>query len=266
MGLSYKPSIPTANIRLTQMSADNIDNIEKEYIQYSANKKLSTESNEESETLIKILEKLDNIEVKLNRKEETMAELVKDEVLDSVEMEEVETTNVEMAQDEKTEEVVEAECIDSKEESKMEEVETTEEPTEDTEMAEIDDNQEEVEVYQAEKLSELEAKIGEQTKIIAEQLGELEELRSFKSKIEDEQKQAIIMSTISKVADHIDEDALNKFKESAEKCSYAEINGWKNEVLSSVVDKVLMSEQQKEADVMDMGIPTQTEIKTSIYD
>ena len=68
LGLEYNPSVPNANIVLTQMSDESVRTMESEYVKYSDTKNVKSEDN----TLSEILNKVTKIEEKLS-KEEIMA-------------------------------------------------------------------------------------------------------------------------------------------------------------------------------------------------
>lgn len=237
LGKRFNPSVPNANIKITRMSEDNIKDIEKEYTQYS--KKNSDDISE------KILAKLENIESKLNiDKEETMADIKKEEVA----LEELQEEN--MAEEK---EVVE------NADTEVEEVTNAE--TEEKEVVEnACDDSEKMEALK-EELSKAETKMSEME-------NELNELREFKNKAEMAQKQSIIEDTLAQVKDFADEETYNSFVDSAKECSYADIGSWKNEVLANVASKAIakMSEQNNEDGVLDLGMPKDIETKTSIYD
>lgn len=117
----------------------------------------------------------------------------------------------------------------------------------------------------SQEIEGLKVELSEKEKVIASQLSELKELRAFKNETQNAQKDSIVSVTLSKVKNHVDTDTFEKFKTSAESCKFEDINGWKNEVLASITEKVLMSEKHEDG-IMDMGLPSNTERKTSIYD
>lgn len=76
LGIAFNPSIPNANIKLTQMSEDNIGNIEMEYVKYSKKEEIITNKSEfeqkleldKEEKMSEILNKLEQIEKRLDMK------------------------------------------------------------------------------------------------------------------------------------------------------------------------------------------------------
>lgn len=207
---------------------------------------LFTENNEVklSEDLIKV--EISFIESNNNNMEEKMSEeKKKDEEMATEEKDET------MAKSEEEKEKEEMAETDKKEEAKEEKKDDSE------------SKKEKEEEKSDEKMAELEKENKNLKEVNASQLAELEVLREFKTSVEKERKSDVIMSTLEKVKDYVDEAKYKEFEDSAESYSYANIEGWKNEVLASITD-ILMS---KKDDVMDMGVPyKETKKSESIYD
>ena len=277
LGLSYRPSVPNANIQLTKMSEmneENLQNAEKEYIKYSQNKN--------NTTLNDIMDKLTIIEKKLN-KEETMED--NKELKSTETMEEVQAdSKAEPEVDEKAEDKVE-EMDCGSEEEKMEEQpeEEVDKKADDEDSKDSKDEDSEEEEKEADTkaddsskeentMAELEEKLSNAEEKIRKYEAELAELKEFKSSVEMSRKNDIVTQTLSRVKDFLSEQEYAECVKKGESCSYEEIGAWKNETLASIAEKALekvssMSSNEKEEGVLDMGIPKENEtVKTSIFD
>ena len=223
LGKFISPSIPNANIKITQMSELDIDKAELAYAKYSEVK--PTDNNN---TMSEILSKLSKIEEKLN-KEESM----KDTDNGTIEDVKMEIPVVE-------EEVVQ--CVEP--------TETKDEPMEDEEpKVEIEVSENACGEDKA-KMSELEDKIASYEKEIAE-------LKEFKMEVLNERKGSVVEATMSKIKDLIDADTFSKYESSGKSCKYEDINGWKNEVMAEISDLALSklsSIDKKDNSAMDMGV------------
>lgn len=251
LGKRFNPSVKGANIQLTRMS-DDIQTIEEEYVKYSQ---------KESNVVImqNIKEQLDRIESKLS-KEEVMAENTTVEIVEEEQLSEVEAIQ---------EETVEAEVVEMAECEKAEE--TVDEEMAETETETEQDEQEQEEVQESEdvKMAELENSLNEAQQLIAQYEAELNDLRQFKANVQMSEKNSIIGKTLSQVRDFVDEEVYKDFSEKGNSCKYEEIGAWRNEVLASITEKTLekMSElSNKEEGIVEIDLPKETEVKTSIYD
>lgn len=271
LGLSYRPSVPDANIQLTKMSEiddTNIQEVEKEYIVYSQNKNNNI-------TMEKIIKKLDDIaeSVKSLSKEEKMAELeTKVEELESKEAETYEAEKeAEMA--EQPEEMgcggKEEEMAETSTNADDEVVENadSEDKGEEDDKEDSDDSEEKMSEV---NMAELETKLAEAEEKIQKYEAEISELKEFKEKVQMSEKQNVVNATLAHVKEFLTEEEYNSVVKKAEKCSYEEIGLWKNETLASIADKALEKiaslANSKEEGVLDMGIPQEVTEKKSIYD
>ncbi len=275
LGLSYRPSVPNANIQLTKMSEmneENLQNAEQEYIKYSQNKN--------NTTLNDIMDKLTIIEKKLS-KEETMEdnkELKSTEAMEEVQVnseaeaeepKEEETMGCGGAEEEKMEDQSNEEEVDKKAEDEEKDSEDSEE--EDSEEKEVDKKSAE-EVSEEITMAELEEKLSEAEAKIQKYEAELSELKEFKTSVEMTKKQEIVSQTLSQVKDYLTEEEYAECVKKGDACSYEAIGAWKNETLASIAERALekvanMASKEKEDGVLDMGIPKETEtVKTSIFD
>lgn len=274
LGLAFKPSIPNANIQLTQMSEEMIEKAEKEYAKYSQNHQFSM-----------IMDKLDIIENKLT-KEETMAKIEEDavvleEVQDQAEVTMAEVQNSEQAIDQEQETdilqqvEVNAETEDDDKSEKDEESDT------DDKEEEVVENATETEVVQSscdeEKYAELEVQMAElQSKLdeaevkITQYEAELSTLREYKITVENQQKDNIVSTTLSQIKNYVSDAEYADFEAQGTKCEYSEITNWKNEVLASIADRLMTRMTQiasQEEGITDIGMPvSQQDTQKSIYD
>ena len=269
LGLSYRPSVPNANIQLTKMSEMNEENLqtaEQEYIKYSQNKN--------NTTLNDIMDKLTIIEKKLS-KEETMEdnkELKSTEAMEEVQPDsKSEPEAEEMGCGGKEEEMAEQ----PKEEEEEVDKKAEEEDSDDSEKEEDSEEEKEVDKKSKEEsvtMAELEEKLSEANAKIEKYEAELSKLKEFKNSVEMSKKQDIVNETLSKVKEFLTEKEYSECVNKGNSCSYENIGAWKNETLASIADKALekvasMSSKEKEDGVLDMGIPKETEtVKTSIFD
>lgn len=223
LGLKYHGSVPSANMTMTKMCADNVKDIEAEYEKHKQNLVNS------NITMSDIMDKLDNIETKLS-KEDKMAELDTKTTEDSVSVEKM------------------AELMNENKELKeqVEKYETTI-SEKDTEIAEY-----------VEKVEKLESAKAELDQKIETYEAEISELKDFKASVQKAEMEAIISSTLAKAKEYMDDEAYAKYEASSKECKYEGINAWKNEVLANVSEKVLtkMSELASQEDgVADLGMP-----------
>lgn len=271
LGLSYRPSVPDANIQLTKMSEiddTNIQEVEKEYIVYSQNKNNNI-------TMEKIIKKLDDIaeSVKSLSKEEKMAELeTKVEELESKEAETYEAEKeAEMA--EQPEEMgyggKEEEMSETSTNADDEVVENadSEDKEDDNDKDDSDDSEEKMSEV---NMAELKTKLAEAEEKIQKYESEISELKKFKEKVQMSEKQNVVNETLAHVKEFLTEKEYKAVVKKADECSYEEIGLWKNETLASIADKALEKiaslSNSKEDGVLDMGIPQEVTEKKSIYD
>ena len=123
-----------------------------------------------------------------------------------------------------------------------------------------------------EKLSVVEVKLSEAEAKIVKYEAELEELKEFKSQIEAVKCQEIIDNTLSIAKKVVDETKYSELETESKECVYATVEEWSTKVRASLSEIAIAKMEEvklsaKEEDVMDMGIPIQTEkTKESIYD
>lgn len=272
LGLSYRPSVPDANIQLTKMSEiddTNIQEVEKEYIVYSQNKNNNI-------TMEKIIKKLDDIaeSVKSLSKEEKMAELeTKLEELESKEAETYEAENdAEMA--EQPEEMgcgeKEEEMADVSKESEEPVENADSDDKEDDDADDKDDSDDSEEKMSEVNMAELETKLAEAEEKIQKYESEISELKEFKEKVQMSEKQNVVNATLAHIKEFLSEEEYNAVVKKADEYSYEEIGLWKNETLASIADKALEKianmSNSKEDGVLDMGVPQEVTKKESIFD
>ena len=248
LGDKIKPSVPTANIKMVKMSAEEF---ESEYVKYSDTKHVKNEDNVMSE----ILNKLTSIEEKLS-KEEVMAKNKEEVVVEEL----AEDTVVEV----EAEEVVEMEvAVEPKADETKEDESEVKEPEE---MGCGEDGKVE------EKLAEVESKLADAEDKIAKYEAELSELKEFKTQIETAKCAEIIDNTLSIAKKVVDETKYTELEKESKECVYATVDEWSTKVLASVSKMAIAKMEEvklsaKEDDVVDMGMPIHVEkTKNSIYD
>ncbi|MBQ0114137.1 MAG: hypothetical protein KBT03_13490 [Bacteroidales bacterium] len=260
LGKKFNPSVGGANIQLTRMSEDSIQEIEQEYVKYS-------QKDSNVVNMQEIKEQLDRIENKLS-KEVTMAENTQEVLAEEV-VEEVEMTATE-TETENVEEVQNAEI--SEQPTVMSEVEVMaeEEAEAENEAEEAEAEEETMACGEKEtKMAELESKLTDAEAKISQYEAELEELRKFKSDIQMSEKRNIVAKTLAQVKEFVDEQTYEGFSQSGETCEYENIGAWKNEVLASIAEKTLEKMSQltaSEEGISEIGLPVEADVKTSIYD
>lgn len=272
LGDKFKPSVPTANIKMVKMSAEEF---ESEYVKYSDTKHVKNEDNVMSE----ILNKLTKIEEKLS-KEEIMAknkelEIVKyavsigDDLWGKIYQALKEkypradgdwiTSKYRIVgiYEEGAEKFVIVEDYDDVKKFKImftlteTELELSEEKIEVT-VDFVETNQmdmftkeefatyeealkpEEMACGEKEKLAEVEAKLAEAEDKIAKYEVELSELKEFKTQIEVVKCQEIIDNTLSIAKKVVDETKYTEIETESKECVYANVDGWSTKVLASV--------------------------------
>lgn len=248
LGLKYKPSVPNANIVLTQMSDDSIKIMESEYQKH--NVKVSEDSK-----MSEILNKLTSIEEKLS-KEEVMAKNKEEVIVEEL----AEDTVVEV----EAEEVVEMEvAVEPKADETKEDEPEMKEPEE---MGCGEDGKVE------EKMAELESKLADAEDKIVKYEAELSELKEFKTQIEAVKCQEIIENTLSIAKKVVDESKYTELETESKECVYASVNEWSTKVRASLSEIAVAKMEEvklsaREDDVVDMGMPVHVEkTKESIYD
>ena len=258
-GNTINPSCKGANAKIIKFSEKDAENIYDRFM-----------NNEQQISMSQILEKLNSIESKLERKEEKMAEIENKEVLEET-VEDKEKEMSEETEDTKMEEETkdEAEMEEKESEEKEDEKEKMEAEPEEKE-AEMEEEEKEEKTEKEdddkEKMSELTAELDSLKATLSAQEAELSELRAFKQERLEEDKKAVVLSTLGKVEKYVEKEKFEELKKDAESYDAESINAWSNKVLASVTDKILMS--QVDNDTMDMGLPINKEVlpKKSAFD
>lgn len=179
--------------------------------------------------------------------------------------EEVKTEEVEMAEPEqKEEEKPEVEETEMAEECKAEEVqaemEETKEPEEEKPEEETEAKMSEEEMMSA--LEECKTALAEKDNIIMEKDAlikekdiELESLREFQRTRLEADKACMIENVMSSIAQFVDKETADSYRQEGMECNFAEIDAWSNKVKASVVDKVTKFNAYKNANFTRMSGP-----------
>ena len=115
-----------------------------------------------------------------------------------------------------------------------------------------------------EKLAEVEEKLAEAEKKIELYEAELSELKEFKTQIETAKCAEIIDNTLSIAKKVVDETKYTELEKESKECVYATVDGWSTKVLASVSTMAIAKMEEvklsaREDDVVDMGIPVHVE-------
>lgn len=80
------------------------------------------------------------------------------------------------------------------------------------------------------KMAELEKDIESRDNIIMEKDAELEELRKFKTEVEEQRKAATVESIMAECKEYMSDEQYKEMREEGMACNMAEIDGWTNKV------------------------------------
>lgn len=204
------------------------------------------EQNDEAEVLNKIkkIKKSLGLDTDSERKEDA-------------EMEEVKETEVIEAES-KTEEIAEVEC----EEVKAAECE---EPCDECEPEH--DDEPDMEDMKA-KLAKLEADIAERDNIIMDKDAELEELRKFKSEVEEQRKAAMVESIMAECKEYMSAEQFAKTREEGMACKPEELDAWSNRAKAVCFSAVKKSAKKPhvETDVWGFAAPINPNKSNGLWD
>lgn len=204
------------------------------------------EQNDETEVLNKIKEIRKKLEL------DTDSERKED-----AEMEEVKETEVIEAES-KTEEIAEVEC---------EEVKAAEcaEPCDECEPEH--DDEPDMEDMKA-KLAKLEADIAERDNIIMDKDAELEELRKFKSEVEEQRKAAMVESIMAECKEYMSAEQFAKTREEGMACKPEELDAWSNRAKAVCFSAVKKSAKKPyvETDVWGFAAPINPNKSNGLWD
>lgn len=109
-----------------------------------------------------------------------------------------------------------------------------------------DDDKDEQKEDMAEKLAKLEKDIEERDNIIMEKDKELEELRQFKSDIEEKEKAKSVEGIMAEVKEFLDDEAFKAYREEGMLCKMSEIDGWANKVKAASFEASKNKKSKKE--------------------
>lgn len=169
--------------------------------------------------------------------------------------EDAKMSEIEFAESESVENSVEPQNDQAEEQN----TQFAEEPkTEDEPKAEVEMSADEMKV----KLAEYEATITEKENIIMEKDTLIEELQKFKDARLEADKVNQVETVMSSVAQFMDKETADSYRQEGMSCEFAEIDAWSNKVKASVVDKVTKSGKKDEGFTR-MSAPIATEKKKS---
>lgn len=96
------------------------------------------------------------------------------------------------------------------------------------------------------KITKFEQIIADKDNIIMEQEKELEELREFKTARMEADKACKVEDVMKSVAQFMDKDTADSYRQEGLKCNFAELDGWANKVKASVVDQAIKNTNKKD--------------------
>lgn len=117
------------------------------------------------------------------------------------------------------------------------------------------------------KIADLECKLEEQCNIVMEKDKEIEELKKFKSGVEENQKMCIVSETLAKIKDKVADDVYAGFEESGKACEFAQIDTWKNGIYAKLGEIMLSNKEEDEnAGFMKFELPTAQNKNKGLWD
>lgn len=239
LGKAVKGSCPDADIQMIRFA-------EKEAEEYfSRVEEAKIQEREEGEQQMQDNENVVS-EVQMESEDKAEAE-VKVEMEEAQEAEATEETEMEEVKEEETETVeeeVEASCNETEEE-KMSEEEM---------LAKI----ESLETCVEEKENIIMSKDGE----IAQMSAELSELRAFRANVEEKEKDVAVEQVLSEMANFMDKDSIDQFREEAKNLAFAELDGWSNKVKAVAFSNVVKNPQNTDG-IFTFSAPKETTPKKS---
>ena len=150
-------------------------------------------------------------------------------------------------------------------EEKLEQV-VGEEITDDVEKKDNIVEDEDFEAVKAERDS-LKEKVAEQENIIMTKDVELEELKRFKSEIEESQKMDAVSKALAEVKEFVDATTFDALKAEGEACEMCALDAWINKTKSVAFDASKGKKDKKETDITRMSIPeTKPNERKSVWD
>ena len=94
-----------------------------------------------------------------------------------------------------------------------------------------------------EELDKRQGEIDNRDNIIMEKDAELADLRNYKNTIMEQERASAVETVMSSVAEFMDKDTADLYRQEGLKCDFAEIDAWTNKVKASVVDKAIKSKK-----------------------
>ena len=101
----------------------------------------------------------------------------------------------------------------------------------------------------------LQSEIESRDNIIMEKDSELEELRTFKAGVEEQEKMSAVESLLAEVKGCMSEDKYKEFRDEGIACSKDEIDGWSNKVKAFCFEASQNKPNKKKSGIMSMSAP-----------
>lgn len=118
------------------------------------------------------------------------------------------------------------------------------------------------------KISEMQADIESRDNIIMEKDAELEELRKFKSDIEDKEKALFVEAVMSDVKECLEEVKFTELRDEGMACTLETVDAWSNKVKAVAFSAVKKPNKQKSSGIFEFAAPinTQKPKSNSVWD
>lgn len=109
------------------------------------------------------------------------------------------------------------------------------------------------------KISEMQADIESRDNIIMEKDAELEELRKFKSDIEDKEKALFVEAVMSDVKECLEEVKFTELRDEGMACTLETVDAWSNKVKAVAFSAVKKPSKQKSSGIFEFSAPVNTQ-------
>ena len=116
------------------------------------------------------------------------------------------------------------------------------------------------------KMAELEKDIESRDNIIMEKDAELEELRKFKTEVEEQRKAATVESIMAECKEYMSDEQYKEMREEGMACKMSEIDGWTNKVKAVSFSAVKKNVKKNNDGVWRMSAPIEIKKKSGLWD
>ena len=116
------------------------------------------------------------------------------------------------------------------------------------------------------KMTKLEKDIESRDNIIMEKDAELEELRKFKTEVEEQRKVATVESIMAECKEYMSDEQYKEMREEGMACKMAEIDGWTNKVKAVSFSAVKKNVKKNNDGIWRMAAPIEIKKKSGLWD